>query len=157
MVARLHGALGGGRSPRRCFRRKLAAVIDYKTSPLFSEAERVALDFAIAAASQPNAVTEAHFANMRKHWSEGQIVEIAGLVAVNGFLNRWNDTMAPRLEREPLDSPRRIWLRTGGSQASMVEPPPIGEWAPRCCAALARSVLSLVHSDESNNRRRKAS
>ena len=82
---------------------KLAAVIDYKTSPLFSEAERVALDFAIAAASQPNAVTEAHFANMRKHWSEGQIVEIAGLVAVNGFLNRWNDTMAPRLEREPLE------------------------------------------------------
>jgi uncharacterized peroxidase-related enzyme len=82
---------------------KLAAMIDYKTSPHFSEAERIALDFAIAAASQPNAVTEAHFARMRQHWSEEQIVEIAGVVAVNGFLNRWNDTMAPRLEREPLE------------------------------------------------------
>jgi alkylhydroperoxidase family enzyme len=81
-------------------------VVDYKTSALFSEAERVALDFAIAAASQPNAVTEEHFARMRKHWNEGEIVEIAGVVAVNGFLNRWNSTMAPQLEREPLEFAR---------------------------------------------------
>jgi len=81
---------------------KLAAVCDYKTSPLFTEAERVALDFGIAAASQPNGVTEEMFDRMRKHWSEAQIVEIAGVVAHNGFLNRWNDTMAPALEAEPL-------------------------------------------------------
>jgi alkylhydroperoxidase family enzyme len=82
---------------------KLAAVVDYRTSPLFSEAERVALDFAIAAASQPNAVTQEHFERMRKHWTEGEIVEIGAVVAVNGFLNRWNSTMAPQLEREPLE------------------------------------------------------
>jgi uncharacterized peroxidase-related enzyme len=80
---------------------KLAAVCNYRTSPLFTDAERVALDFAIAAASQPNAVTEEMFDRMREHWSEGQIVEIAGVVAHNGFLNRWNDTMAPALEAEP--------------------------------------------------------
>ncbi|MGZ8155876.1 MAG: carboxymuconolactone decarboxylase family protein [Burkholderiales bacterium] len=82
---------------------KLAAVVDYKSSPLFNEAERVAIEFAIAAAAQPNAAGEELFARMRQHWSEAQIVEIAGVVALNGFLNRWNDTMAPELEREPLE------------------------------------------------------
>lgn len=82
---------------------KLAAVVNYKSSPLFNEAERVAIEFAIAAAAQPNAAGEELFARMRQHWSEAQIVEIAGVVALNGFLNRWNDTMAPELEREPLE------------------------------------------------------
>ena len=81
---------------------KVEAIWDFRTSPLYSEAERVALDFSIAAASQPNGVTEEMFAQMRKHWSETQIVEIAAVVAVFGFLNRWNDTMGTPLEEEPL-------------------------------------------------------
>ena len=82
---------------------KLAAVRAYRTSALFSDAERAALDFAVAAASQPNAVTDELFVRMRKHWTETQIVEIAAAVALNGFLNRWNDTMAPKLEKEPVE------------------------------------------------------
>lgn len=82
--------------------RKLAAVWEFRTSALFSQAERVALDFAIAAASVPNGVTEAMFAEMRKHWSEGQIVEIVAVIATFGFLNRWNDTMGTPLEEEPI-------------------------------------------------------
>jgi uncharacterized peroxidase-related enzyme len=81
--------------------RKLDAVWDYKTSPLFSEAERAALDVAVAAGCVPNAVTDDMFNEMRKHWSEEQIVEIVGLIATFGFLNRWNDTMATPLEDEP--------------------------------------------------------
>jgi uncharacterized peroxidase-related enzyme len=81
---------------------RIAAVVDYRASPLFSEAERAALDFAIAAASQPNAVTDELLERTRKHWNEGQIVEIAAAVALNGFLNRWNDTMAVPLEPEPI-------------------------------------------------------
>jgi len=83
--------------------KKVADVWDFRTSPLYTEAERVALDFAIAAASQPNGVTEEMFAEMRKHWSETQIVEIAAVVAVFGFLNRWNDTMGTPLEEEPIE------------------------------------------------------
>ena len=37
---------------------KIAAILDYRTSPLFTDAERVAIEFAVAAASQPNAVTK---------------------------------------------------------------------------------------------------
>lgn len=81
---------------------KVAAIWDFRVSPLYSEAERVALDFAIAAAGQPNGVTDAMFADMRKYWNETQIVEIVAVVAVFGFLNRWNDTMATPLEEEPI-------------------------------------------------------
>lgn len=90
------GALLFGIAPE-----KVAAIWDFRVSPLYSEAERVALDFAIAAASQPNGVTDGMFAEMRRHWSETQIVEIAAVVAVFGFLNRWNDTMGTPLEQEP--------------------------------------------------------
>jgi alkylhydroperoxidase family enzyme len=80
---------------------KVEAIDGYRTSPLYTEAEKVALDFAVASASQPNAMTDALFARMREHWSEAEIVEIAAVVAINGFLNRWNDTMELELEPEP--------------------------------------------------------
>ena len=80
---------------------KLAAVWTYASSPLFTEAERVALDFALAAAAQPNAVTDELFERLRMRWSEVQIVEILGVVAMFGFLNRWNDSMATKLEAVP--------------------------------------------------------
>lgn len=82
---------------------KFDAIWEYRSSPLYSEAERVALDFAIAAASQPNEVTDELMAQMKQHWSEGQIVEIAATVAMFGFMNRWNDSMATPLEEEPLE------------------------------------------------------
>lgn len=80
---------------------KLADVWTYASSPHYSERERLALDFALAAASQPNAVTDHQFGQLKQHWSEGEIVEILGVVAMFAFLNRWNDTMATPLEAVP--------------------------------------------------------
>lgn len=80
---------------------KLAAVWTYAESPLYSEKERVALDFALAAAAQPNDVTDELFERLRLHWSQTQIVEILGVVAMFGFLNRWNDSLATPLEAVP--------------------------------------------------------
>jgi uncharacterized peroxidase-related enzyme len=82
--------------------RKLAAVWNYQTSPLFTPAERAALDVAVAAGTVPNAVTDEMFGELRKHWSDEQVVEIVGVIAMFGFLNRWNDTMATPLEEDPL-------------------------------------------------------
>ena len=82
---------------------KLAQVWEYPTSPLFPEAEKVAIEFAIAAASQPNDVTDELMDRMKQHWTEGQIVEIAATVSLFGFMNRWNDSMATPLEEEPLE------------------------------------------------------
>jgi uncharacterized peroxidase-related enzyme len=92
---------------------KLAAVWEYQTSPLYSVAERVTLDFALAAASVPNAVADATFAELRKHWTEEQIVEIVGVISLFGFLNRWNDTMATPLEDEPIEVAEKYLARGG--------------------------------------------
>jgi uncharacterized peroxidase-related enzyme len=94
---------------------KVADIWDFRVSPRYSEKERVALDFAIAAASQPNGVTEEMFAEMRKHWSETQIVEIAAVVAVFGLLNRWNDTMGTPLEEEPIEVGQKYLAAHGWS------------------------------------------
>lgn len=95
--------------------KKLEAVWEYRTSPLFSEKERVALDFALAAAAQPNDVTDELFAKMMQHWSEGEIVEITGVISLFGFMNRWNDTMATPLEAEPAEVGAKHLAHSGWS------------------------------------------
>lgn len=97
-----------GASPER-----LATVWEYQTSPHFSEAERAAFDFALAAACVPNAVTPEIQANLRKHWSDDEIVEILGVIALFGFLNRWNDSMATTLEQIGIDAGDKNLTHTG--------------------------------------------
>lgn len=80
---------------------KIAAIWEYRTSPLFSTAERVVLDFALAAGMVPNGVTDGHMDRLREHWSEDEIVEILAAICLYAFLNRWNDTMATELEPLP--------------------------------------------------------
>jgi len=81
---------------------KLDQVWSYQTSPLFTPAERAALDVAVAAGCVPNAVTDEMFLELRKHWRDEQVVEIVAVIAMFGFLNRWNDTFATPLEDAPL-------------------------------------------------------
>jgi len=92
---------------------KLDAIWDYQQSPLYSEAERAALDFAMAAGSVPNAVDAELFERLKKHWTEDQIVQILGAVCLYGFLNRWNDSMATDLEEAPREMGKKV-LSSGG-------------------------------------------
>jgi alkylhydroperoxidase family enzyme len=86
---------------------KLAELPNYRSSALYNAAERAALDIAAAASAVPNAVTDAMFAELAKHWSEEEIVEIVGTIAAIGFVNRWNSTMVTPLEDEPMAVGRR--------------------------------------------------
>ncbi len=92
---------------------KLEAVWDYQNSALYSAAERVALDYALAAGSVPNGVDAELVGRMKEHWTEDQIVQILGAVCLYGFLNRWNDSMATDLEDAPRDMGERV-LSQGG-------------------------------------------
>ena len=82
--------------------RKIAEIWDFERSPLYGDGERAALRFARDASLVPNEVTPSHFEELRRHWDDGQIVEILAVVGLFGFLNRWNDTMATDLEEIPL-------------------------------------------------------
>jgi uncharacterized peroxidase-related enzyme len=77
---------------------RLAAIWDFRDSPLFTDPEKAAFEFALAAASVPNAVTPEIADELRRHWTDDEIVEILGVVALFGYLNRWNDSMATTLE-----------------------------------------------------------
>ena len=81
--------------------RKIEALPHFEYSPQFSEAERAVLRFAQAAGRVPNAVGNAEFAELRRHFDEDQILEIVAVLALLGFLNRWNDTLATSLEAGP--------------------------------------------------------
>jgi len=81
---------------------KEAALWEFETSPVFSEAERAALRVALGAGQAPNAVTDADFEALRAHFDEAQIVELVAVMSMYGFLNRWNDTFATELESSPL-------------------------------------------------------
>jgi len=121
VASRIHGCrycmahTAGGALRSGIPEEKVAAIWDYGTSPLYSEAERVALDFSIAAASVPNAVDDAMFAALRRHWSDDQIVEILGVIALFGFLNRWNDSLATPLEEEAAGVGERLLAGRGWS------------------------------------------
>ena len=78
--------------------KQLQHIWDYRTHTSFSEAERAALDFALAASVVPNSVDQSISENLRQHWDEGEIVEILGVIALFGYLNRWNDSMGTSLE-----------------------------------------------------------
>ncbi|MGB0697913.1 MAG: carboxymuconolactone decarboxylase family protein [Parvibaculales bacterium] len=81
---------------------KIAALWSYQTDPQFSEAERAALALAQAGASHPNGATQVHFDALQGHFSDAEICEIVAVIAIFGFLNRWNDTLATELEDSPL-------------------------------------------------------
>ncbi|GAA6152049.1 carboxymuconolactone decarboxylase family protein [Pseudoteredinibacter isoporae] len=81
--------------------KKIAAVWEFESSELFSEAERAALRLAYKSSLLPNDASEEDFAELAKHFDEGQVVEIVASVALFGFLNRWNDTMSTELETLP--------------------------------------------------------
>ena len=93
--------------------KKIAAIWEYPSSPLYTEAERAALDFALAAGAVPNAVDATVMQRLRRHWSEDQIVEMLAAICLYGFLNRWNDSMATSLE-EPAKKMGDKVLRTHG-------------------------------------------
>ena len=80
---------------------KLQKVWDFEVSDLFTEQERVALRFALAAGSIPNQVTPEHHKSLNQFFTEGQIIEIVATISIFGFLNRWNDSMATKLEDKP--------------------------------------------------------
>lgn len=92
---------------------KLDNIWEYKTHSAFSDAERVALDFSLAASLIPNAVTEDIKTELYKHWNEGEIVEMLGVISLFGYLNRWNDSMGTILEEDAIESGNQYLEKTG--------------------------------------------
>jgi uncharacterized peroxidase-related enzyme len=96
-------AHSGGRTRGSVDLEKLAAAWDFETDDRFTAAERAALRVARDGALVPNATTDEHFTELKKYFADDEIVEIVAVIAMFGWLNRWNDTMATELEALPME------------------------------------------------------
>ena len=83
---------------------RLEQAWDFENSSLFSEAEKVALRFTIAASSVPVSTSQELEELLQHHWNETDILEIMSVIALFGYLNRWNDVMGTSLEKDAKDS-----------------------------------------------------
>lgn len=92
---------------------QLEHIWEYKTHPSFNESERAALDFALAASILPNAVDETIKIELYKYWDEGEIVEMLGVIALFGYLNRWNDSMGTTMESDAIESGHHFLHKKG--------------------------------------------
>jgi uncharacterized peroxidase-related enzyme len=92
---------------------QLQNIWQFRTHPSFTAAERAALELSIAASAVPNAVNEEIQDEMRKYWDAGEIVEIMGVIALFGYLNRWNDSMATTLEEGAISSGEALLSANG--------------------------------------------
>ena len=80
---------------------KIADILNYSESKNYTDKEKALLDLAFAAGVTPNKSTQSHFDNLKKYFSKKEIIDIVSVIALFGFLNRWNDTMGTVLEEVP--------------------------------------------------------
>ena len=99
----VHGAEAAGIDEK-----KIKALWQYETNPLFSDAERAALRVAQGAGHAPVKVTDSDFNEMKNYFDDNQICEIVSIIALFGFLNKWNAIIATRIEPAPLQSIKKL-------------------------------------------------
>ncbi len=92
---------------------KLENIWEFRTHSAFTDAERAALEFAMASSIHPNGVDDSIAENLRLFWNDGEIVEILGVVALFGFLNRWNDSMGTEIENGAVESGEKYLKNSG--------------------------------------------
>ena len=69
---------------------KILALADYATSPLYTEAERVALEYADAITLSDREVTDALFARLRCFYEDDALVELTAVIAWENASSKFN-------------------------------------------------------------------
>jgi alkylhydroperoxidase family enzyme len=72
----------------------LAALDEYRTSPAFTERERVALEFCEQVTRDDLAVSDSCFVRLREHFSEAQVLEVVAVVGYQIFASKFAKAFA---------------------------------------------------------------
>ena len=99
---------------------RLTNIWNFRDSHLYTEAEKAAFEFALAASSVPNAVDDNIANTLHKYWDDGEIVEILGVISLFGYLNRWNDSMATTMESGAVDAGEQLLNTSAWSQGKHI-------------------------------------
>ena len=71
----------------------MAAVPNWRDSALFSEAERLAFDYAERMTITGQKVDDALFEQLKRHYNEAQIVELTAAIALENFRSKFNPVL----------------------------------------------------------------
>ncbi len=82
---------------------RIRDIWTFEDSTEFSEAEKAAMRLARDGAGVPNTVEPSHFAELRRHYSDRQIVEMLAVISLAGWYNRWNNSIATVTDQESVD------------------------------------------------------
>ena len=69
---------------------KIRALADYATSPLYSEAERIALEYADLMTITGREVSDEFFSRLREFYDDDQIVELTAIIAWENASSKFN-------------------------------------------------------------------
>jgi len=72
---------------------RLADVAGWRDSPLFSEPEKVALEYAERMTITSQSIDDALFARLKQHYTEAQIVELTAAIAFENFRSKFNPAL----------------------------------------------------------------
>ncbi len=92
---------------------RLENIWNFEESDCFSEQEKIALRFTREASKVPVATTQEMEEQLKQHWSEDDIIEMMGVIALFGYLNRWNDVMGTSLEDDAIESANQYLKEKG--------------------------------------------
>lgn len=82
---------------------RIRDIWSFEQSSELSDADKAALRLAQAGASVPNQVGPDHFIELRKYYSDRQIVEMLAVISLAGWYNRWNNSIATVTDQESVD------------------------------------------------------
>jgi AhpD family alkylhydroperoxidase len=69
---------------------QLLALPRYRESPLFSDDEKLVLDYAVGVSSTPVSVSDELFERLRARFDESQVVELTNIIALENMRGRFN-------------------------------------------------------------------
>ncbi len=69
---------------------KILALADYATSPLYTEAERVALEYADAITLSDRDVSDDLFARLRRFYDDDAVVELTAVIGWENASSKFN-------------------------------------------------------------------
>jgi alkylhydroperoxidase family enzyme len=78
---------------------KVAQVESFRTSPLYADRERTALEYAEDMTITGRRVTDDLFRRLRGHFSEAEIVELTAAVALENFRSKFNVALGIEAQR----------------------------------------------------------
>ena len=93
---------------------KILALADYATSPLYSDAERVALEYADAITLTDRDVEDELFERLRHFYNDDALVELTAIIAWENASSKFN-----RALRVPSQG---LWQRQAGEAAEAGHP-----------------------------------